>query len=108
MFGVEALLPGTQAGVADIRSDDFQLPGRRDQRLWRRHFKRERIPQIVVSESVANQDGNGVGFLPGGTPRAPYPKIPVAAFLLLVKHLFKHGLLQQFELRGDSERSLFR
>src|ERR1700726_1419691 len=73
LFGEYAFLPNAQAGVADVRSDDFQLPRRGNQRLGRRHIEMKRIPQVVVGQRVAYQNGDGVGFLPAGTSRAPNP-----------------------------------
>src|SRR5262249_3504369 len=83
LFGVEAFLTGAQTRITDIRSENFELPGRRNQRFRGRHIKRQRIAEIVVSQSVADKDGNGIGFLPAGATGAPDAKSPIAAFLFL-------------------------
>jgi len=97
-FGVRAFLTGAEAGITDIGSKNLQLPGRRDERLGRRHVKGERIAQVVVGQSITDEDGNGISLLTGGATRAPDAQGPIAAFLLLVKELFENGFLQEIEL----------
>jgi len=106
-FVVEAFLGGAEAGVADIRSDDFEFPGWRDQGLRRRHFEGQRIAQVVVGERVADEDGDRIGFLAGGGTRAPNAEIPVAAFLLVAKDFLENGFLEEIELRAIAEKAGF-
>ena len=106
-FVVDAFLGGAKAGVADIRSDDLELPGRRNQRLGRRHFERQWIAQIVVGQRVADEDGDGIGFLSGRTTGAPDAQVPIAALLLVAKNFLENGFLQEIELRAIAEEAGF-
>src|SRR5690348_3121360 len=99
LLGVETFLADAKTGVADVGSDDFNFPGRRNERFRRRHVERKRIAQVVVSERVANQNGNGVRLLAGGATGAPDAEGVIAALLFVTKQIFENGLLEQFELR---------
>src|SRR5256884_2937547 len=57
LLGIKTFLADAQAGIADVRGDDFHFPWRGNERLRRRHFERERIPQVVISERIADQNG---------------------------------------------------
>ena len=106
-IGVAAFLAGAEAGIADVGSHDLQFPRRRNQRLGRGHFKRQRIAQIVVGERVADQHGDGVRFLACGTSGAPDAKVKIAALLLAAEDFFEHGFLQQIELRAIAKKTGF-
>ncbi len=106
-LGVEAFLADAKAGVADIGSDDFHFPGRWNQRFRGRHIKRERIPQIIISEGVANQNRDGVGLLPGGTTGAPDAQSVIAAFLFAAKQILKNGFLKKVELGTIAKETRF-
>src|ERR1700722_9581069 len=107
LLGEDAFLADAKAGVTDVRGDDFEFPRRRNQRLGRRHIERKRIAQIVVGQSVADQDGDGIRFLAAGTAGTPDAKIPVAAFLLLAQQILQNAFLQEIELRFLSEEARF-
>ena len=94
IFGVHALLGREQRGIADVRSDDFHLPGRRDQRLGRRHVERERIPQVVIGQRVADHNRQGVRLLAGGAAGAPDAQRPVAALLFSFQDLLEDDFLE--------------
>jgi len=98
-FAIEPFLAEPQTRITDVRSDDLELPGRRNERLWRGHVERKGIPEIVVGERVTNQNRYGIRFLPRGASRAPHAQVKIAAFLLLVQQLFKEVFLQEVELR---------
>ncbi len=100
LLGVEAFLAGAKTGVADVRSDDFHFPGRRNERLGRRHIERKRIPQVVISERVGDQDGDGVRLLTGGATSAPDPQGVIAALPLAAQDFLKNGFLEEIELRA--------
>src|SRR5712664_325999 len=107
LIGIKAFLAEAEAGVADVRSDDFDSPRRRDQGFWRRHFERERIPQVIVGERIANQNGDGIRLLSGGTSGAPDAKRVIAALLFAAEDLFENGFLQQIELRAITKETRF-
>src|SRR5260370_7179747 len=78
---VKTLLTDAKASIADVRSNDFHFPGRRNEGLRRGHIEWKRIQQVVISECIANQNGNGVRLLPARPTRPPDTQTTVAAFL---------------------------
>src|SRR5262249_32320805 len=100
-------LAGAQAGVADIGRENFKFPGRRNERLRRRHVEWKRIAQVIVSKRVADENRHGIGFLTAGTTSAPHAKSPIAAFLFFLQKLFEDGFLQEVELRTIAEKTRF-
>src|SRR5437879_2944687 len=107
LIGIKAFLSNAKTGVADVRSHDFDFPGRRDQRFRRRHFKRKRIAQVVVGQRITNQNGDGVRLLSGGASGAPDTKGVIAALLFATENFFENGLLQQIELGAISKETGF-
>ena len=105
VFGVACFMGHAQNRVTDVRSQDFNFPGRRNHGLGHRHFERQRMAKIVVGQSITNQHGDGVRFLSGGAPRAPNPQRKVAALLLALQQLFKNHLVKQIELRFVTEEA---
>src|SRR5882762_5440965 len=66
-----------------------------------------RMTKVVVSQGVANQHANGVGFLAGGAPGTPNADGPIAAFLLSVQQIFQYRFLQQIQLRAVTKEAGF-
>src|ERR1700674_4871620 len=98
LIGINAFLSDAKTGVADVGSHDFDFPWRMNQRFRRGHFKWKGIPQVVVGERVANQNGDGIRLLSGGASGAPDTKGVIAAFLFATKDFLENGFLQQIEL----------
>src|SRR5229473_2733614 len=107
LLGVDAFLANAKTGVADVRSNDFHFPGRRNERLRRGHFERERIPQVVVSEGIADQNGDGIRLLARGATGTPYAETVIAALLLAAENVLEDRLLQQIELRTVAKETGF-
>ena len=72
-----------------------------------RHFKRQRIAQIVISQRVAHQHGQRVRLLPGGTAGAPDAQVPVSAFLFAADQFFQNVFVEQIQLRLVAEETGF-
>src|SRR6266481_71367 len=102
---VKTLLTHAKAGIADVRSNDFHFPGRRNEWLRRRHVEWERIAKVVVSERIANQNGNGVRLLASRATGAPDTESVVAALLLAAENVLKNGFLEEIELRAISKKT---
>src|SRR6266436_990633 len=102
---VKTLLTDAKASIADVRSNDFHFPGRRNEGLRRGHIEWKRIPQVVISECIANQNGNGVRLLAGRATGAPDTESVVAAFLLAAENVLKNGFLEEIELRAISKKT---
>src|SRR5262249_55208547 len=98
---------GAEACVADVGGNDFQLPRRHDERLRRRHFKRQWITQVVVREGIGDENRYRIRLLAGRTAGAPDPKCEVASLLLTAQKVFKDCFLQQIELRAVAEKTGF-
>src|SRR6267378_4330366 len=107
LLGIQAFLAGAQAGIADVRGNDFDFPWWRNERLRRRHFERKRIPQVVISERVTDQNGDGVGLLAGGATSAPDTERVIAALLLAAQNLLENGFLKEIELRAIAKETRF-
>src|SRR5204863_5837626 len=107
LLGVETFLPNAKTGIADVRSDDFHLPWRRNERLRRWHIEGKRIPQVVVGERIADQNGDGVRLLAGGATSAPDAEGVIAALLLTAQNILKNGFLKEIELRSITEETSF-
>src|SRR6266852_7273090 len=107
LLGIEAFLADAQAGIAYVRGNDFHFPWRGNERLRRRHFERERIPQVVISECIADQNGDGVGLLAGGATSAPNPEGVIAALLLAAENILENGFLKEIELRAIAKETRF-
>ncbi len=90
LLGIEAFLANAQAGIADVRSNDFHFPWGRNEGLRRGHFERKWIPQVVVGEGIADQDGDGIGLLAGGATSAPDPEGVIAALLLAAENILEN------------------
>src|ERR1700730_2792777 len=99
LVGVDSFLADAQTGIADVGSDDLHFPRRRDEWLRRRHLERERVPQVIVSKRIADQDRDGIGLLTGRAPGAPDAKSEVAALLFAAEDFFENRLLEEIELR---------
>src|SRR6266403_2086652 len=95
LLGVKAFLPGAQAGIADVRRNDFDFPGRRNERLRRGHVEGKRIPQVVISEGVANQNAASDWLLAGGATGGPAAESVIAPLMLAAHSGFKNGFLQE-------------
>src|SRR5581483_2930664 len=105
MFAVVAFLARTQGGVADVGGKNFHLPWRRDQRPRYRHFKRQGIAQIVISQRVADQHGERVGFVAARAPGTPDAQSPIPALLLAVQDLLHDVFVEKIELRLVAEEA---
>src|SRR5258708_496085 len=62
---------------------------------------------ILICDALANQNGDGIRFLPGGATRTPDPQIVIAAFLLAAEDFLEHRFLQQIELRAVAKETGF-
>src|SRR5207302_793359 len=92
---------------ADVRSNDFHLPWRRNEGLGRRHIEWERIPQVVIRERIADQNGDGVRLLPGGAASAPNAQRVIAALLLAAQNILQNRFLKEIELRTIAKKTCF-
>src|ERR1700682_426483 len=107
LLGIEAFLADAQAGIADVRGNDFHFPWRRNERLRWRHFERKRIPQGVIRARVTDQNGDSVGLLAGGATSTPDPERVIAALLLAAQNLLENGFLKEIELRAIAKETRF-
>src|SRR5207247_10601289 len=99
LLGVETFLPNAKTGIAAVRSDDFHLPWPRHERLRRWHIEGKRIPQVVVGERIADQNGDGVRLVAGGATSAPDAAGGIAALLLPAKELRQKRLMKALALQ---------
>src|SRR5439155_6409973 len=107
LLGVQAFLANSETGIADVRSNDFHLTWRRNEGLGRRHIEWERIPQVVIRERIADQNGDGIRLLPGGAASAPNAQRVIAALLLAAQNILQNRFLQEIELRTIAKETRF-